>query len=138
MRVEELRIGNWVYYVNEYAKFEELRVSSLHSDNTLRLKKDGESIGCFRAKSLIIKPIPLSDEWFDKFGFEEIAPSQWRLNKILIIELFDEDLPAVKYVVGVQDQSNERMMILPTDNFKYVHQLQNIHFALTGKELINE
>lgn len=58
--------------------------------------------------SCLYSGIEINEEWFNKFG----------------IELFDYD----KYfIIG-----NRRF---DQGEFKYVHQLQNLYFALTGKEL---
>jgi hypothetical protein len=66
MKATELRIGN---LVERNGKIHE--VSSIHSDNTIRLfdKDRTVSIGCFSLKE--INPIPITEEWLLKFGFEQ-------------------------------------------------------------------
>ena len=77
-------------------------------------------------------PIPLTEEWLIKFGFKAIN----FLNGYLVQE------KGYKYMDMIIrygcfdghrflfDFSNEKCV-----NLKYVHQLQNIYFALTNKEL---
>jgi hypothetical protein len=64
-----------------------------------------------------IKPIILTEEWLLKLGFDINIPYGWfyrgfKLNKNFSYELIGD---AIK--------------------IKYVHQLQNLYFALTGEEL---
>ena len=70
-----------------------------------------------------IEPIPLTEEWLLKFGFEKNKNSDlyFRLNNY---EYFIEN--------GIIDNGYSRMNEI---SVKYVHQLQNLYFALTGKEL---
>lgn len=66
-------------------------------------------------------PIPLTEEWLIKFGFKE--------NEFSLV--FENGL------IGVYEQDNLFWFDTNTDciEIKHVHQLQNIYFALTGKEL---
>ena len=65
-----------------------------------------------------IDSILLTDSWLERFGFEysEIL-TVWTLSGSIILSDF-------KFVLGLQHVQIE-----------YVHQLQNIYFALTGVEL---
>ncbi|MFY8170930.1 MAG: hypothetical protein ACOVK2_07450 [Candidatus Fonsibacter sp.] len=76
----------------------------------------------------IMTPIPLTEEWLLKLGFDLINNEYhqsrnhelklyWTVNKNKMIPEFNEK----RFVTGY--------------DFKYVHQLQNLYFALTGKEL---
>lgn len=64
-----------------------------------------------------IKPIPLTEEWLVKFGFL-INGSCCENNKIVLYKIIN---PTEFHLAGVKLQ--------------YVHQLQNLYFALTGEEL---
>lgn len=74
-----------------------------------------------------LKPIPLTEEWLLKAGFEIIgkldmpnSPSDWFYSK--------NDFPfSITYV-------NKKLQFSNID-LKHVHQLQNLYFALTGEEL---
>ena len=70
--------------------------------------------------------IPLTEEWLIKFGFKKTWFGYENISTGIEIEpLENEDyticINANEYHIG--------------ENFKYVHQLQNIYFALTIKEL---
>ena len=65
-------------------------------------------------------PIPLTEEWLVKFGF-----TGWDLGYYTL--LMDR---------GVFFILTEDGMTIISRNVKYVHQLQNLYFALTGEELI--
>ena len=68
-------------------------------------------------------PIELTEEWLLRFGFEK-----------------DNELNFVKFSFKVHFWSNYNSYMYGwiggNIEIKYVHQLQNIYFALTGQELI--
>ena len=76
---------------------------------------------------LLVKPIPLTEEWLLKFGFKKDTMSFWGgwlspsfdLGSQLRIRTYSEDTYQMREV-----------------RLKHVHQLQNLYFALTGEELI--
>ena len=71
------------------------------------------------------KPIPLTEEWLLKLGFENSGGYWIKSNS--------------SFFFGIT--TNGELMFLFDDaltcpaNIKYVHSLQNFFFALTGKEL---
>ena len=70
-------------------------------------------------------PIPLTEEWLDKFGF--IHNGMWWDSSQ---EYFELDTFKDSYVMGINScEYNHGIEI------KHVHQLQNLYFALTGEEL---
>jgi hypothetical protein len=112
MKENELRIGNLVYF---NGNLEKIDLDSFHGIATY---------DCFDSYN----PIQLTIEWLIKFGFEHelnqyenhfVNPD----NSWLIFE-FDTD--EKKWYC-----SNGRTIA----NLEYVHQLQNLYFALTGEEL---
>ncbi len=83
----------------------------------------------------IIEPIPLTEEWLLKFGFEKrehFGQQNFFKEKFMIEEalsrVFDNGL-SFRIIIDSQNSVH-------TANIKYVHQLQNLYFALTGNELI--
>ena len=64
------------------------------------------------------KPIPLTDEWLDKFGFDG-----WDKGVYTMILSNGNFMK-----IGCEEAVGK--------NIKHVHQLQNLYFALTGEELI--
>ena len=81
----------------------------------------------------VFQPIPLTEEWLVKFGFNEKYKStsnrwtKWAEGVNAGLELHDcEDEHGNIHGVFLHDFTLE---------VKYVHQLQNLYFALTGEEL---
>ncbi len=69
-------------------------------------------------------PIPLTEEWLFKFGFE-IGYNQ---KKMLDVYCKDFGL--------LIERSNGGNFYYKKVFIQYVHQLQNLYFALTGEELV--
>ena len=65
------------------------------------------------------KPIPLTEEWLVEFGFEKALNGWWSDNEIWS---YNDG----KFYLGANTYLS---------NVKYVHQLQNLYFALTNEEL---
>ena len=77
-----------------------------------------------------IKPIPLTEEWLLKFGLQ---PNKWFCeNSFCIVEDKTGDTH-YGWCMKVQNASHTKE--IEFGYFKYVHQLQNLYFALTGEEL---
>jgi hypothetical protein len=123
MEAKELRIGNYLFYNGDIKE-----VSSLHDDNTLRFKDGNSSIGCFSTKLLLIKPIPLTEEWLLKFGLNETQFGMTVLSNNLWGILIEKSDVNDSWNVSARDE----YIISVID---YVHQLQNLYFALTNQEL---
>ena len=66
-----------------------------------------------------ITPIPLDEEWLLKFGLEEDEPGYYEITKSIAINIDNHVYSGRHWVIELQ----------------YVHQLQNLYFALTFKEL---
>ena len=109
MEVSELRIGNVV---------STFRAIGNYWSWTFISHEDIYSISCGNGNNF--KPIPLTEEWLLKFGFERNG-KKLTFWKIDLVE--DEE--------GIFSFDESRIYI----DIKYVHQLQNLYFALTGEEL---
>ncbi len=113
MDAKELRIGNWY----EGSK-------GIQSQVTPDIYMNWEVNGCWA------KPIPLTEERLQEFGWEPcgsyVNAVTWHLD---VLEAFS----ILKYYNGkmwlVDIEMNEIIEL------KYVHQLQNLYFALTNEEL---
>lgn len=116
MQANECRIGNWV----EFKKKQSYDYTTLTGSSF-----EGSYI------ENTFKPIKLTEEWLLKFGFEKDFNNlngRWQFfiskdGSNVIIEKF-----------------NEQWIFIWELNFVgrpigFVHELQNIYFALTGKEL---
>lgn len=122
MEIKDLRIGNLLYYNNE-----EKEIASINLDSTIRFKdKEKGCIGCFKIYLDLIKPIPITEEWLLKFGFKYNNPTYEWYDKSAVffiqVNYLGFDLIAKFHNQVIRE-------------IKYVHELQNLYFALTEKEL---
>ncbi len=74
-----------------------------------------------------IKPIPLTEEWLQKLGFE--LKGFYRLKVTSFLEL------CWKPHDNTLNLQTEKNGFTEDSNCKYVHQLQNLYFAFTQREL---
>jgi len=101
--IRELRIGNWFIEKDEVKQFDGDFYHLLGHD-----------------------PIPLTEEWLFKFGFERMyffgAPLNYLLKEPICVSTHDMVI-----------EWNKPNFIIK--QIQYVHEIQNLYFELTGKEL---
>ena len=114
MNAKELRVGNIVYpfddigLVNDKTIFRDfIKVTYKDFENTLSLQ-----------------PIPLTEEWLVKFGFLLDLHHHRRLTYSLN-----------RITTYMQDGVFWCDILYDCLEIKHVHQLQNLYFSLTNKEL---
>ena len=139
MEAKELRIGNYFYDRNEKV----LRldwweyIHYLASDMTI----DGVKVHPMTEHVQKAKPIPLTEEWHNKFGvkingfkiFEYTLP---RKNNLDIKVIFNGDYVMLRQ--GKGDRNDDILSIWNkdlTNRDMFVHEWQNLYFALTNEEL---
>lgn len=117
MEAKELRIGNWV---------------NLSKDNfktKYPYEVDGHDIyevdesGCDD-----ICPIPLTEEWLIKLGFKKSSDTCYVRDRF---RYYTNQIP--KGATGYSNVVTFKTM--PISHVNKVHQLQNLYFGLTQKEL---
>jgi hypothetical protein len=127
MNANELRIGNKALLtdINEICIITSISNKYIGYETKSRI---GECIpSC-------LNPIPLTEEWLLKFGFEKDDVfnkifTYLRLHDLCINKLsFRKSEGFICY-----DGFKYRTLL---KHIQYVHQLQNLYFALTGKELV--
>jgi hypothetical protein len=107
MEANELRIGNFVLQDNEI-------ISGITSN----------SIHKFDLGLIKLEPILLNEEWFNKFGYyDENNPNTFEKDEYTIDAHTFWDCNGM----FIDDKNGVRI--------KYVHQLQNLYFALKQREL---
>jgi len=121
MKANDLRLGNLIYWnIPE-------KLDVIHTVVGIRNEKPqtmpislGESINDY-------KPIPLTEEWLKKFGFEDLYYGQdkfgWIKDGVNISKYFN-------FVLMLPDAE-----YYDSTKIKWVHDLQNLYYALTGVEL---
>lgn len=132
----ELRLGNLVVFEDSWFKDEWAIITCIQHHCVLIKNYHGTPL------MKDIEPIPLTEEWLKKFMFQKdnygvfektkdntnTSESEFELwmKKCLV----NNDW--VWNVCVGQDFAN----LTELCNIKYVHQLQNLYFSLTGKELV--
>lgn len=121
MEAKELRIRNLVLYAGMY-----LYVSAInrHGEVTLSSLIDET---CTDIKNC--KPIPLTEEWLLKFGF---IPC---IGRISVFEINLRDISNYKALIFYMTNGQVDIDSTQLTYIKYVHQLQNLYFALKHEEL---
>jgi hypothetical protein len=114
MTASEIRIGNYLQWNN----FTEARIMN-GKDFFIVYDSLENSDGC-------IEPIPLTEEWCIKFGFQKDLENTIykNINKHCFL-CYDDNI-----VLLLEEENNWCIT-----KVKYVHQLQNLYFALTNEEL---
>ena len=116
MEVKELRIGNLIKHEGVEIEINGIQMFSVYwgEKNVAPIRFGFE-------------PIPLTEEWLLNFGFEHSKPNYWFKNdNKLRFSLIDNNLHCS---MGDDDWG------ILYNRLNYVHQLQNLYFALTTQEL---
>ena len=130
MKAGELRIGNYIQDFNDNM----LEVIGLHEPLIYSIYPIGLKTNKTTTNAKEIEPIPLTEEWLLKFGFEKTkqgsvkiynayVKNEYSLTKNKILDLWN---------FCINEPSHQTAFL---NNIIYVHQLQNLYFALTGEEL---
>lgn len=133
----ELRIGNWVKHdpsiwssrnyvdgvISNYGKFNE--------DCFQWESSDWYALGECTLTFDSLSPIELTEEWLLGLGFKKYDLDRFR------IQVYGEELPAyiATRIGSGYAELNRNGHCFKTCNCEYVHELQNLYFALTGLEL---
>lgn len=134
MTANELRIGNWIFIgINK----EPYQVNARFFSSVANGFSHEEMVKAgYEELNSTVSPIPLTEKWLLKLGLEkqdykmsgcavfEIPNSLWRIGQSFKGELC--------YFLWHKQVSPPTWSL---SELKYVHQLQNIIFALTGEEL---
>jgi hypothetical protein len=123
IKANELRIGNLLH---DY-KGMVINVSP-------KIFTDIESGGWKDAKY-----IPITEEWLIKFGFTKnrsVLYKEITTEQSISFSLKDTTIYAILEISSYSGQGDKYDSANMVINCNYVHQLQNLYFALTGEELI--
>jgi hypothetical protein len=123
IKASELRIGNFVIW-NSDDHTEHAKIAMIAREEVAFSCGDAGLIN-------EIEGIPLTNEWLTKLAFRRKEKFEFYLELLAI-----EDSVVNGWVVCQFDQVDGKGHILQNLSIRYVHQLQNLFFALTGKELI--
>lgn len=122
MKEHELRLGNLVIRRFPDEVPFTMPVCRIDGDGFVALSAGPHSVSCTIRE---IKPIPLTPEWLERAGFKKQNNGWNGPNKGFDFSLFA--LPGDPFTYNSSECN-------PT--IRYVHQLQNLYFAMTSEELI--
>lgn len=125
----ELRIGNYLYNDNVVVKIDARTIFDIWDDKGLKN----------------YKPIPLTEEWLIKLGFEINEPNDFysfkhtdfygnygNYTKLTWYRIAYDNVDDNDFTLSFATEDNTFPIMI---NLYYVHQLQNIYFILTSREL---
>ncbi len=115
MKAQDLRIGNLVYDRDGKTA----TIDSIGMFGNVRLTTS--DYHCESSTLFDCDPIQLTEEWLLRFGFEKVN-HYFQINEFWVYFRLRD----YKYVFR---------HCVKTFEIKYVHQLQNLYYALTGEEL---
>ena len=127
MNVEDLKIRNLVEYKNQIFMIAEIFQNN-EKDYFVRIENDIHSVS---APAEAIKPIQITEEWLEKFGFSRTYTSDQTIRYERPEEYikYDIDLCPKKIVQGLKIYGN-------SIKCRYIHEFQNILSSLFGKEAL--
>jgi hypothetical protein len=152
IKASDLRIGNLVMTNNSMYRDESVGkiavITQIDSKRTCEEIKGTVSLyliediwkDTYGQWLIYIEPIPITEEWLLKFGYNCVN------NTKMVFKLYHNDENADFSSLILKEVGNNPIWVYSVNNrwtinpfpidLKYVHQLQNIYFALTGEELI--
>jgi len=139
MKANELRIGNKLYFCNRSHIVMGISINLLFIENDFK-----HVIGPYEIEDF--SPIPLTEDCLVKFGFNKIEDTHRKIineedlcvYEMLLIDPCNDAGYIVQYyeVFDTNPETDDYRFVSLQNEVKYVHQLQNLYFALTGEELV--
>lgn len=124
IKTNELRIGNWVMDENGIIQY----VYQIYQGCVeLSADETGQDDMDYHEKEIF--GIPVTEEILVSAGFDMITSAWWEKDgyfKLLFLYLVEEGM-SFNYCSGDE--------VVLSRSYRYVHQLQNIYFSVTGYEL---
>lgn len=128
MKAQDLRIGNLVKVNDKIFKVSIVKDEFINCYLTTPTQeyKHTPSISINN-----VKPIPLTEEWLLKMGFNKDVKGNYRTNHYMFIERW--------YISHKEKYDKNFFSLIIHEDFithiNTVNQLQNLYFSLTGEEL---
>lgn len=119
MKAEELRIGNWV--MTDTGSTYQIELSDFYDWYN---DHNSHEYGNY------VLPISLTEEWLLKFVFEKRDNRYYKDRYMIeqgLSQFFDNGM---SFRITINNAQS-----VHANSIKYVHQLQNLYYALTGEEL---
>lgn len=120
MKITELRLGNWI------------------KGNGIKFQVNRDLFSIMKDNDNRFEGIPLNEDYFEDFGFK-LHKKQLSLNvdgELFYYAQKDEFLIWKNdSYIGKKGWTLEEKVNMSTRYINYVHELQNLYFAMTGEEL---
>ena len=138
IKATELRLNNLLQYENEVAP-----VNAIWSNGNYELHSDVLQFWTIEAGDELVTGIPLTPEWLERFGFLKDGFGAYNKD----ISNFEGEFKTLSFsgdylYIRQGNKENGRegddlVSLWNKDLMRvfYVHQLQNLYYALTGEEL---
>ena len=131
LKANELRIGNLINWGVNIVPIRSIHTESVLKDNVSVYIELNEKLQNYCLNITDIEPILLTEEWLLNFGFERHHADY--SNDVIYIKNVPNNN---EFIWGVYPfELGSGFVINKSKSLKYVHQLQNLYFALTGEEL---
>lgn len=139
MKAEELRVGIFVYERGFYLGKNPLVPDGGISDGSIppAIQLTPELLSKYILQADFLNPVILTEEWLVKFGFKsssdadyELGPVRYMINDKTFA--YKCGIPSHVYASSCEDDPHYDIEL---PHIKFVHQLQNLYFALTSEEL---
>ena len=119
LKESDLRIGNFIKVISSKKIFDSY-ITQAKGYDIVRIEEKSFTYWNY-------EPIPLDEEWLLKFGFSEIGGCNEKDFTNGDYNIFINSLGEVNFLFFKEGDWYQKL--------NYVHQLQNLHFALTQLEL---
>ena len=125
MKINELRVGNYLYLCGWNAKVVGVREDGVYVVNDLNTS--------FKVDIADVRPIPVTEVFFEKNGFIRLDSLDYYDNYFtsedMRIDVYESSKGWVVHIDNIEfsDAFCKRL--------KYVHELQNAYYVSTGEEM---
>lgn len=138
MKVNELRLGNWVKVNDPIFGVNTYKVATIRDNGNITLS---DNLSCSVNN---IEPIELTEEVLTKIGFDK---KRQLISYLFYLdyEIDKDNIILVKYIIYPKAPSLLKIIASQGGNYecfefikrsiKYLHELQNVYYCLTGQEL---
>ena len=134
MKANELRVGNYVNIMNDTVDMEYVKTIVTIRRNFVEIECN-EDQDSFQYHE--IQPIPITEYWLLGFGFELVEDAgDIKGYKLPGLSTFEVELNHQDIALNVCVDEYCTTVMYDEKFFAYVHQLQNLYFALRGEELM--
>ena len=124
IKVNDLRIGNWLYYTH----------TAKHPMQVIGVRNDWVSLDFAESREDEVNPIPLTEKLLKRLRFKNLGEESTRDTRILVFKK-NEFYIGLDNGFWLLNHSNNSYYTFALRRLKYVHELQNAYYAMTGKEL---